>query len=64
MGWRVSVSIVTFFGCMIAGIVWLFFYAANLNLYQNVAVAVVIFLAFIAIMGATWAPWGMRQRSQ
>jgi hypothetical protein len=22
---------------------------------------VVVFLAFIAVMGATWAPWGMKQ---
>ncbi len=63
MGWMVSVSIVTLFGAIIAGIVWLFFYAASLNAYQNIAIAVVITLAFIAIMGATWAPWGMRHAS-
>ncbi len=61
MGWRVAVSIVTFFGSLIVAILWLFFYAGNFNAYQNVAVAVVISLAFIAVMGATWAPWGMRQ---
>ncbi len=63
MGWRVAVSIITFFGAVIAGIVWLFFYAANFNIYQNIAIAVVISLVFIAVMGATWAPWGMRQRA-
>lgn len=62
MGWRVTASIVTFFGSVIAGILWLFFYASNFNVYQNIAVAVVISLAFIAIMGATWASWGMKQR--
>ena len=61
MGWRVAVSIVTFFGSVIAVIVWLFFYAGSFNVYQNIAVVVVILLAFIAIMGATWAPWGMRE---
>lgn len=60
MGWRVGVSIVTLFGSMIASILWLFFYAGTFNPYQNVAVIVVIVLAFVAIMGATWAPWGMK----
>ena len=61
MGWRVGVSIVTFFGAMIALIVWLFFYAGSFGVYQNIAVIVVILLAFIAVMGGTWASWGMRQ---
>jgi len=61
MGWRVPVSIVTFFGCVIAVILWLFFYASSFNTYQNMAVIIVIFLAFIAVMGATWASWGMKQ---
>ena len=61
MGWRVSVSIVTFFSLVIAVILWLSFYAQKFNVYQNVAVVIVILLAFIAVMGATWASWGMRQ---
>ncbi len=61
MGWRVAVSIVAFFGSIIAVILWLFFYAGSFNVYQNIAVIVVIFLAFIAVMGATWASWGMKQ---
>ncbi len=61
MGWRVSVSIVTFFGSLIVAILWLFFYAGSFNVYQNIAVLVVIFLVFIAVMGATWASWGLRQ---
>jgi VIT1/CCC1 family predicted Fe2+/Mn2+ transporter len=61
MGWRVAVSIVSFFGSIIAVILWLFFYAGSYNVYQNIAVVVVIFLAFIAVMGAAWASWGMKQ---
>jgi VIT1/CCC1 family predicted Fe2+/Mn2+ transporter len=61
MGWRVGVSIVTFFGAMISVIIWLFFYAGTFSVYQNLAVVVVILLAFVAVMGATWASWGMRQ---
>lgn len=63
MGWRVSVSIITFFGAVIAAILWLFFYAGGFNIYQNIAVVVVIFLVFIAIMGTTWASWGMKNRA-
>ncbi len=62
MGWRVGVSIVSFFAAMIAGILWLFFYAGEFNVYQNIAVFVVILLAFFSIMGATWSSWGMKQR--
>jgi membrane protein YdbS with pleckstrin-like domain len=61
MGWRVAASIVAFFGSVIAVILWLFFYAGSFNAYQNIAVVVVILLAFIAVMGATWASWGMKQ---
>jgi protein-S-isoprenylcysteine O-methyltransferase Ste14 len=61
MGWRVGVSIATFFGSMIAVILWLFFYAGSFSVYQNIALVVVIVLAFIGVMGAVWASWGMKQ---
>lgn len=61
MGPRIAVSILTFFGSIIGIIVWLSFYAQNFNVYQNIAIVVVILLGFIAVMGATWASWGMRQ---
>jgi VIT1/CCC1 family predicted Fe2+/Mn2+ transporter len=62
MGWRVGVSIASFFGSMIAVIIWLFFYAASFTVYQNIALVVVVLLAFMGLMGATWASWGMKQR--
>ena len=62
MRWRVATSIITFFASIIGIILWLFFYAENFNAYQNIAIVVVIFLGFIAVMGATWASWGMKQR--
>jgi protein-S-isoprenylcysteine O-methyltransferase Ste14 len=61
LGWRISVSIVTFFGFLTSIILWFFFYAENFNVYQNIAIVVVMLLVFVAIMGATWAPWGMKQ---
>ena len=61
MGWRVAVSIVTFFASISVIIVWLFFYAEIFNVYQNIAVITVILIGFVAVMGATWAPWGIKQ---
>lgn len=61
MGWRVTISIITFFASIIVIIIWLFFYAENYTIYQNVAIVVVIFLGFIAVMAATWASWGIKQ---
>jgi len=63
MGWRVGVSIFSFFAAIIAVILWLFFYAGGYNAYQNLAIIVVIFLAFVAVMGAVWASWGLKQRN-
>ena len=61
MGWRVTISILTFFASIIGVIIWLFFYAEDYTIYQNVAIVVVIFLGFIAVMAATWASWGIKQ---
>lgn len=61
MGWRIALSILTFFASIIGIILWLFFYAGNFNVYQNIAVVVVIIIGFVAVMGATWASWGMKQ---
>lgn len=61
MGWRVAISILTFFSSVIGIILWLVFYAENFNIYQNIAAVVVIFLGSLAAMGAIWASWGMKQ---
>ena len=60
MGWRVGVSIATVFGATIVAILWLFFFAGGFSVYQNIAVIIVIALAFVAVMGVTWASWGMK----
>lgn len=62
MGWRVAASILTFFTAIAGIIVWLFFYAGNYNVYQNIAIVAVILIGFVAVMGATWASWSMKQR--
>lgn len=61
MDWRIALSIVAFFGIVIGIAVWIFFYAQEFNIYQNIAVITVILLGFLAVMGATWASWGMRE---
>lgn len=60
LGWRVSLSIIVGIGWLIFLILWLFFYASNFNVYQNIAIFIVSILAVGGIMGASWAPWGMR----
>jgi len=59
-GWRISLSIISVVGWLIFLIMWLFFYATNYNVYQNIAIFIVSILAFGGIMGATWAPWGIK----
>jgi hypothetical protein len=61
MGWRVTASILAFFGSIICIILWMFFYAEHFNIYQNIAVVIALLISFVAAMGATWAPWGMKQ---
>ena len=61
LSWRVTLSIVTFFASIAAIILWLFFFAENFNVYQNIVAVVMVILGFVAVMGATWAAWGMKQ---
>jgi hypothetical protein len=37
MGWRVAVSILTFFAAIVGIILWFFFFAGNFNAYQNMS---------------------------
>jgi len=36
-------------------------YAEGYSVYRNAAIVIVILLGLVAVMGAAWAPWGMRQ---
>jgi hypothetical protein len=58
--WRVSVSILAVFGLVVFFIMWLFFFAGSFTVYQNIAVVLAAILVFFAIMGASWASWGIR----
>lgn len=64
MGWRVSVSIVVTFGFITSLIIWALLWARTFTSYQNAATLVVIVMTFVAILGATWAPYGMRRSAR
>ncbi|MGF3554279.1 MAG: hypothetical protein ACQXXF_03245 [Thermoplasmatota archaeon] len=57
---RVIASIVIPFLLMIFLITWFYFYADNFNIYQNFAVFLVSILVVGGLLGAMWAPWGMK----
>jgi hypothetical protein len=61
MGWRISVSIITFFGLLVFLVAWFFFYADSYTIYQNLAVLLGSGLLFVGINAASWAPWGLKQ---
>ncbi len=60
LAWRVSLSIVASIGWLIFLIVWLFFYAAHYNGYQNVAIILASVLVLGFIVGVPWLIWGRR----
>jgi hypothetical protein len=59
-GWRVAVSILVVIGWISFVILWLFFSAGDFDIFQNLAIVIVSVLVSIGILGAMWAPWGMR----
>ena len=59
-GWRVSLSIIMSVGWLIFLIIWMFFYASGFNVYQNIAIFLVSLLIVGGVLGAAWAPWGIK----
>ena len=59
-GWRVAVSILIAIGWLSFTILWLFFFAGNYDVFQNLAIVIVSVLVGVGLLGAMWAPWGMR----
>lgn len=62
-GWRVGVSIFVVFGWLAFLIIWLFFYAGDHGVFQNIAVLLVSIIVGIGILAGTWASWGIRYAS-
>lgn len=61
-GWRGIASGIIWLGWLVWLLTWLFFYAGNYNLYQNLAVFIVSLLAAGGISGVIWGTVGRRMR--
>ena len=59
-GWRVSVSIIVGVGWLVFLILWVTFYAAAFTLLENLVIVLVSLLIVGAILGASWASWGIK----
>ncbi|MEW6592172.1 MAG: hypothetical protein AB1305_00565 [Candidatus Hadarchaeota archaeon] len=59
-GWRVAVSAVVGLGWLIFLVWFLFFYAQNFTVYQNLAILVMSILVVGAILAPIWILWGIK----
>ena len=58
--WLVGLSIAVVFGWLVFLIIWLFFYAPDYGVFQNIAIFLVSVLVGVGILAAAWATWGIR----
>lgn len=58
--WRIGVSIFSSIIWLCFLIIWLFFYASHFTAYQNIAIFLVSILLLGAILGPSWAVWGIK----
>ncbi|UCD92909.1 MAG: hypothetical protein JSV43_03040 [Methanobacteriota archaeon] len=59
--WRIIFSLVIIIGLVVFMILWLYFFATDFDVYQNIAIAIVSVLVMLGMLGGMWASWGMRQ---
>jgi hypothetical protein len=64
IGWRIGASILSVTAWLAIGIVWLFFYAGDLSLWQNAALFIVSLVALAGVNAALWVSTGMKARSR
>lgn len=62
--WRVGLSIFVVFGWLAFVIIWLFFYAGDYGVFQNIAIFLVSVIVGIGILAGAWASWGIRYASK
>jgi hypothetical protein len=62
--WRVGLSIFVVFGWLAFLLIWLFFYAGDFDVFQNIAIFLVSVLIGIGILSAAWVSWGIRYASK
>ena len=58
--WRVWLSMILAFILTIFLIVWFWYYAEPYTWYQNIAILLVSILIIGGVLGASWAPWGIK----
>lgn len=58
--WRCWLSMIIAFVLFIFLIIWFWYFAEPYNVYQNIAILIVSLLIVGGVMGAAWAPWGMK----
>jgi hypothetical protein len=60
--WRIYVTILAGLGWLVALALWLFFYAGNFSILQNIG----IFILSVALIGIIvillWLPWSFKHR--
>lgn len=62
--WRVGLSIFVVFGWLAFLLIWLFFYAGDYDVFQNIAIFLVSVIVGIGILAGAWASWGIRYASK
>src|SRR4030042_3043176 len=62
--WRVGLSILIVFGWLAFLILWLFFYADDYGVFQNIAILLVSIIIGIGMLAALWVTWGLRFAGQ
>jgi hypothetical protein len=59
--WRVGLSVIMAFAWIAFFILWFAFLGVGYSAYQTIAVLLISVLVLVAVLGAAWAPWGIRQ---
>ncbi len=58
--WRVYTSVILLLGVFLFLIYWFWFLATPYDVYQNIAIFIVSILIMGGLLGAMWAPWGIK----
>jgi amino acid transporter len=58
--WRVLISAVAVFAVFIFLIYWFWYLAGPYDVLENIVMFIIPFLVMGGILGAMWAPWGMK----
>jgi hypothetical protein len=60
LGWRISLTVLLGVGWIAFLIIWLFFYAGNFPLHQNIAVFILSVVVAIGLASLVWISFGLR----